>query len=210
MAREIAMLDTLVLKHVATRRLGPMIGRRNDSQAAEDARAVQAVLAGDLHVFRELYDRYVRLIRAVCHDFTHDRHRTQDLVHEVFLKAYQRLRQLRQPAQFGPWLLKIARHACCDWQRQRARDPHVYVGLEPDGGATTTNTPDERIDALKKALTRLPERERLAIHLAYLEEQPAEHARRLLGLSQSGFYRVLDRARAKLERMLSEDEEVDR
>jgi RNA polymerase sigma-70 factor (ECF subfamily) len=202
------MPDSMALECDTTRRLGSMTGRGYDGHARADARAVLAVLAGDRQVFGELYDRYVRLIRAICYDSTHNHHRTQDLVHEVFFKAYRRLRQLRRPERFGPWLLKIARHVCHDWQRRRARDPHVYIGLDPDGDAIASDAPIARLDALRQALKELPERERLVIHLAYLEEQPAEYARRLLGLSRSGFYRVLDRARTRLQGMLSDDEEV--
>jgi RNA polymerase sigma-70 factor (ECF subfamily) len=204
------MLDTMVLKHVATRQPEAMIGRETDRSAADDARAVRAVLAGDVHVYRELYDRYVRLIRAVCQDYTQDRELTQDVVHEAFLKAYQRLHQLRRPERFGSWLLKIARSASLDWLRQRARDPHVYVGLEPGAEAEACSAPDDRLRSLRRAIAELPEKERLAIHLAYLEEQPAEHARRLMGLSRSGFYRVLERARTRLENVLSQSKEVTR
>ncbi len=204
------MLDALVLRHVTTRRRGSMSGREADCQTDDDARAVRAVLDGDLHTFRALYDRYFRLIHAVCCDFTHDRDLAQDLVHDVFLKSYQRLRQLRQPERFGAWLLTIARSVCRDWRRQRARSVDAEVGLDPRVSVARETAPDERLGALQRALSELPERERLAIHLAYLEQQPAELARRLLGLSRSGYYRVLDRARTRLERMLSDEEEVTR
>ena len=204
------MFDTLLLERMTIREAKPRMPTRTETPATDDARAVRSVLAGDLHTYRVLYDRYVRLIHAVCHDVTRDRERAQDLVHDVFLRAYQRLRQLRQPERFGPWLLKIARHICRDWQRQRARDPHVYVGLEPGPDTVDALAPDDRLAALHRALSKLPERERLAVHLAYLEERPAEHARRLLGLSRSGFYRVLDRARKRLEQTLSQDQEVTR
>ena len=201
-------MDAAAVPHAISRHAGPMVKRDRDRQAADDARIVRAVLAGDRDAYGELYDRYVRLIHAVCHDATGDLHRAHDLAHEVLLRAYQRLRQLRRPEAFGPWLLKIARHAAHDSRRRRSRDPHVYVGLEPEGEPRHTPAPDDRLAALQCAVGRLPEQERLAVHLAYLEQQPAEHARRLLGLSRSGFYRVLGRARTRLQRILEHDQET--
>jgi RNA polymerase sigma-70 factor (ECF subfamily) len=53
----------------------------------------------------------------------------------------------------------------------------------------------------------LPEKERLALHAFYLQEESVEEARRVLGLSRSGFYRMLERARARLRKRLSDDQE---
>ena len=39
----------------------------------------------------------------------------------------------------------------------------------------------------------------MAVHVFYLQEHPVEHARALLGLSRSGFYRALERARKRLK-----------
>jgi RNA polymerase sigma-70 factor, ECF subfamily len=55
---------------------------------------------------------------------------------------------------------------------------------------------------LLQAIARLPQRERLALHLFYLQERPAEVAQETMRLSRSGFYRVLDRARRRLRRAI--------
>ncbi len=48
----------------------------------------------------------------------------------------------------------------------------------------------------------------MALHLFYLEEEPAAVARQIPGLSQSGFYKVLDRARRLVVEQLDEAEET--
>ena len=53
----------------------------------------------------------------------------------------------------------------------------------------------------------LGEDERLALHAFYLQDKSAEEARRIMGLSRSGFYKLLDRARAKLRRQLAYNQE---
>jgi len=50
----------------------------------------------------------------------------------------------------------------------------------------------------------LPEKERLALHAFYLQSKSADNARRIMKLSRSGFYRVLERARKRLELLLAQ------
>ena len=45
-----------------------------------------------------------------------------DIVHDVFLAAFERLASLREPAAFGAWLAAIARNRAIDYHRTRAKD----------------------------------------------------------------------------------------
>jgi len=64
-----------------------------------------------------------------------------------------------------------------------------------------------QIERLREMITTLPEKERLALHTFYLQGSSAEAARRTMGLSRSGFYRVLERARKRLEKLMSGEQE---
>ena len=69
-------------------------------------------------------------------------------------------------------------------------------------GAAAENR--EALDRLTVALDSLPDDERLAIHLYYLESDPAPAACAALNLSRSGFYKVLNRARERLALLMKE------
>jgi RNA polymerase sigma-70 factor (ECF subfamily) len=159
----------------------------------------ERLIAGDPGAFADVYDRYARLVRSICFDYTRDLTHAEDLTQEIFLRAYRRIRQLRRHDRVGGWLAAIARRACQDWQRQRGRDRHRYVAILPEVQAVETDTPEQsEIDALRNAICELPEKERMALHVHYLCEVPAEVARDLLGMSSSGFYKLIDRARRRL------------
>jgi RNA polymerase sigma-70 factor (ECF subfamily) len=157
----------------------------------DTAELVERARSGDHEAFAVLYDRHAPLIRAICFAATAHLPAAEDLSQDVFLKAYQRLHQLRDGERFLPWLCKIARHAGRDWQRRlRTIDPL------PSGIVNVVEQPEERqVTELLEAIRQLPEIERWALHLFYLHEQPADVARQMMGLSQSGFYKLLDRAR---------------
>jgi RNA polymerase sigma-70 factor (ECF subfamily) len=172
-----------------------------------DQTLIQAVLDGEKAAYEMLYDRYTPLIRSICHDNTGNLADAQDLAQDVFLRAYEKLQHLRDPDRFGKWLVGIARLRCREWQRSNSRSQNKEVS--PSGAGLVVPDPpdDSRIELLRKGIRRLPERQRLALHAFYLEGRSADSARRIMGLSRSGFYRVLERARKRLEELLVREQE---
>jgi RNA polymerase sigma-70 factor (ECF subfamily) len=182
---------------------------------------VQAVLRGDREAYGVLYDRYARLIRAICRDHTNDPHAAADLGQEVFLRAYGRLGTLADRDRFGAWLVAIARNVCREWHKEQRRPGPSATPLgtrdseascEGQCGTAVADTvgddldASERAAALRAALAELPERERTALHAFYVQEQSVEQIRNLLGLSRSGLYHVLAAARRRLAGMLRRQE----
>jgi len=172
-----------------------------------DKTLVLAVFAGDKAAYEKLYDRYAPLVRAVCYDMTGNLADAQDLAQDVFMRAYEKLGHLREPGLFGRWLVGIARLRCKEWRRQRLRSQNKSVRLNDDQAVVPNPSDDSRIELLREMITKLAEKERLALHTFYLQGNSAEAARRIMGLSRSGFYRVLDRARKRLEQLLIAEQE---
>jgi RNA polymerase sigma-70 factor (ECF subfamily) len=168
-----------------------------------DAELVARVRSGDADAFGCLYDRYARLVRAVVHRVAAGSPSTNDLTQECFLRAYRNLRRLRQPERFGAWLVGIARQVAREHRRQLRRDRHRFVTndslqVEVEANPTGAVQTGEEIAILIRLVEELPERERLAIHAFFLQEQSAVQAAEVLGLSRSGVYALLERALARL------------
>lgn len=175
----------------------------------EDAELVRAVLGGDRRAYGTLYDRYVRLIEAVCFDYARGVADAQDLCQEAFLLAFQRLDRLRQPDRYAAWMVGVAKGVCRDWRRGRRRAEKRTERLAAQGAAETQSTDDgpwdqEDVRRLHEALLRLPARERLAIQSYYLLGEPASRSMESLGLSSSGLYKLLGRARTRLKQWLQD------
>ena len=81
------------------------------------AATIRAVAAGDQDAFAHLYADYVRMVHAILLGRI-PRRDVDDLVQEVFLAAYTRIRELRTPAAFGGWIATIARNRATDYMRQ--------------------------------------------------------------------------------------------
>jgi len=172
-----------------------------------DRKLIQAVFAGEKAAYEKLYDCYAPLVRAICYDTTRNLTDAQDLAQDVFMRAYEKLGHLRDPDRFGKWVVGIARLRCREWRRQRLRSRDKHVGLDDAELAIANPSNDDRIEQLREMITTLPEKERLALHTFYLQGKSADNARRIMGLSRSGFYRVLERARKRLEHLLVQEQE---
>lgn len=184
-----------------------------------DGTLVLGVRNGDRSAFAELYDRRARVIRAICYDVTRDVHAAADLTQEVFLRAYRNLGHLKDPDRFAAWLVGTARQVCREWRRSRRRAQHGLAGLaeQQQASAAWSKPPEQRLVDLRdqiagllrreqRSVPSLTERERLALHLYYLQERNVEEARSVLGLSRSGFYRVLSSACERLRCIVRKQE----
>ena len=169
----------------------------NDQPTHDDL--VRRAIAGDIAAFGSLYDRTVRLVRAVAADAGPDA--ADDVTHDTFLRAYRTLKTLRDPARFAPWLVGIARLVVLERRRARRFDP--LPELTPAPASAEADASDDA-EELLRLVARLPEEERLAVRFFFLNERSIEETARLLNRSRSGTYAVLQRAKVRLARWLQE------
>lgn len=176
---------------------------------SDDANDVSAALAANSDAFARLYDRHAPLVLSLCRRSS-SRADAEDAMQETFLRAYRKLHQLDRPAGFGAWLCAIARRVCSERRRSAQRrtlhETQAAVNRPAaDCAATSRATAEqaEQLDRLTAALNALPEDERMAVHLHYLTPD-APAAAECLGLSRSGFYRLLASARQRLAALMLE------
>lgn len=170
-----------------------------------DASDVPAALAGDRDALARLYERHAPVVLSLCRRCGTPAE-ADDALQEVFLRAFRRLDQLAEPAGFRQWVYSIARRVCSERRRTgRRRARHeTEATMRSTQLDSPVSTPaeaaeqSEQLDRLSAALDRLPEDERLAIHLHYLDPDPPVAAAAALGLSRSGYYKLLHRARRRL------------
>jgi len=178
----------------------------------EDASDLRAAVAGDHQAFARLYDRHAAVVLSLCRHHLRSDTEADDALQETFLRAYKKLDRLDRPEGLRSWLYAIARRVCAERRRadsRRARHEGQAVIRQmnrPEASATAPGQVDraERMERLDAALDSLPDRERLAIHLHYLEPNPPAAAASALGLSRGGFYKLLHRARARLASLMRE------
>ena len=157
---------------------------------------------GNKPALAELYDRYAPLVRALCFDRTGDLQLALDITQDVFLIVLTELSRLKHPSRFQQWLMAIAHNKLADHYRCGARTQRLKERISAESFDPVEK---EQQMQLRKAISSLPEQERLAVHLFYIEGMPAKNISQLLHLPLRTAYSVLARARKSLKRQLSQE-----
>ena len=163
---------------------------------------------------QQAYGRIVRAcqntVTAIALAITRDIAASEDIAQEAFLRAWQRLAQLNQPASFLPWLRQITRNLARDWLRANrhralsgeAADLAIAMAADPaPSPAEHLLQVEEEIAALD-IISALPEESRETLLLYYREGQSSQQVASLLGLSDAAVRKRLSRARASVREEL--------
>src|SRR5690349_6787151 len=87
-----------------------------------EAELIAAVLAGDAASFEPLVQKYSPRLFATARRYARRESETEDIVQEIWLKAFQKLRSFRGDAPFEHWLMRMAVRTCYDFLRGHRRN----------------------------------------------------------------------------------------
>ena len=144
--------------------------------------------------FEELYDSHDRLAYARAMEVLKDHHLAEDAVQETFVRVSRSLDRGAYPEYPGPWIRTIARNEALRIAGRLGKivQLHGDVPIQP---------PQEKVDDLdehrkvRETLDRMETDEADLLADRYLEHQSPESLRRSAGLSGSGFWKRLRKAK---------------
>ena len=179
-----------------------------------EAELIAAVLKGDAASFEPLVEKYSPRVFATARRYARRESEVEDIVQEVWLKAFERLRSYRAEAPFEHWLMRLAVNACYDSLRshQRNRETTFAELTDPeedwlDRFVSHPDTAEENADAARQLIQRVMERlspaARLIITLLEIEERSVKEIAQLTGWSVPLVKVRAFRARAEMRRILS-------
>ena len=172
--------------------LTPRFGAGDASRLAP---TIRAAAAGDREAFGQLYACYVRMVHAVLLGRV-PRRDVDDLVQDVFLTAFTRLKGLREPAAFGGWLATIARNRATDHLRRSHEQVELPDEL-PGGEAIEADTL-----AVLDAVRKLPDAYRETLLMRLVEGMTGAEIADRAGLTEGSVRVNLHRGMALLREKL--------
>src|SRR5213595_4135329 len=87
-----------------------------------EAELIAAVLKGDAASFEPLVQKYSPRVFATARRYARRESEVEDIVQEVWLKAFQKLKSFRGEAPFEHWLMRLAVRTCYDFLRAHKRN----------------------------------------------------------------------------------------
>lgn len=179
-----------------------------------DSELIAAVLKGDSSSFEPLIKKYQPRVFATARRYARRESEVEDIVQEVFLKAFQKLSSFRGEAPFEHWLMRLAVRTCFDFLRghQRNREKPFTELSEPetdwlDRFVTEPDSASDHADAarqlINKVLEKLSPANRLVITLLEIEDRSVKEISKLTGWSVPLVKVRAFRARAEMKKILS-------
>lgn len=98
--------------------LSGLFGKNPEQAERELARRARE---GDAGAFREIFDRCAPAVRRFSRDLLRDGVAADEATQETFIRAFDRVKSLRQEDRLLAWLLGIARRVCFEHHRRNRR-----------------------------------------------------------------------------------------
>jgi len=168
----------------------------------QDGEIVEAITAGDAAGLAAAYDRYAPALYAYCRSLLADAADAADAVQDTFIITAAKVRGLRAPERFRPWLYAVARNEC--FRQLRALGLSAPLDVVPE---VTAQQPDpaagpgrEELRALvAAALTGLNPGDREVIELNLRHTLDGADLADALGVSRTQAQALVSRARSQFE-----------
>ncbi|MFH1862078.1 MAG: RNA polymerase sigma factor [bacterium] len=168
---------------------------------AEDRELVERFQSGEEGAFNLLVRKYQTRVFQLVYGFVGIHEEAQDLSQEIFLRAYQKLKEFRGESSFFTWLYRIAVNVSLNTVRKaRLRK---FLSLE-NAGLTISNPaplPDQLMEErettrkLQRAIQKLPNKQKTVFLLRYYHQLPhaeiAQILNRDLGTIKANYHQAI-------------------
>ena len=149
----------------------------------EDDKWVQLAVKGDEKAYAELSNKYQKPLYFHIRKMIRETDYVEDLVQDIFMKAFKNLKNYKNDYAFSTWLYRIATNHTIDYLRKKKLDTfsintdssdedQAPIQLEDED--THTDEPmirRQRKNKVHEAIDQLPEKYRLIILKRHIEEK---------------------------------------
>ncbi|MFW5921575.1 MAG: sigma-70 family RNA polymerase sigma factor [Polyangiales bacterium] len=171
----------------------------------DDVRDMLAVSRGDRAALARLYDRHAPLMLALGQRLLRDRREAEDVLHDVFVEAWQRAGDF-DPARGSPktWLTLRMRSRCLDRLKSagRARTQHATGSMAEKlgGGVSPGMSAVGDASRMRRGLEALPESQRQVMVMGYFDGLSCSEIAEELGVPIGTVKSRMAAAMSKLKR----------
>jgi len=186
-----------------------------------DTALVRRAAAGDVAAFGQLVQRYQRPMAALVSRMTDHPDDVDDIVQELFVRAWKGLPRFRGDAQFSTWIYRVAVNTAIKHRSRRRGETAISLSTEdltrgadslagaadsvaPHGGADpmVAAMRRERDTEIKAAVDALPEKQRTVVVLHYFDGHSCEEISKIVGCSLGTVWSRLHYACKRLKGVL--------
>lgn len=169
--------------------------------------------------FETIYHQHEDLVFNLCLHYLQNRQDAEEAMQDIFVKIHTKLSSFEGNSSLKTWIYRIAVNHCLDVLRARKRRnslafiTHLFLGkTEKPLEIPQFNHPGvlledrEALENLFKKINQLPENQRTALILKYLDDLPQREIADIMQVSEKAVESLLQRAKQNLEKKLGDGE----
>ena len=150
--------------------------------------------------------RYQNRVYGFAFHYLGNREEAEDVTQEVFIKAYNSLKQYDPKYKFSSWILKITTNYCLDL-RKKKKVTMVELNTDLENNETSTSAEDlyihkENKQSIAQAINSLPDKYKILIILYHNQNHSYQEISEMLQLPITKVKNRLYRARGMLKETL--------
>ncbi|MGH4118999.1 RNA polymerase sigma factor [Clostridium sp.] len=141
---------------------------------------MQRIKTKDREAFKELFDTYREKVYRMSYIILKDKTASEDVLQEVFIQVYLKIRDLKHTGAFEVWLYRITMNCCRKFIKKENKINTINVNENYDTYTdiqdNEINTPEniivnqELCKEVMNVLYELPEHQRISLTLFYYNE----------------------------------------
>ncbi len=181
----------------------------------QDLEIIRRCQKGEWDLFASLVDKYKRWVFSHLYRWVGQKETAEEMAQEVFLKAFQDLKNFRQQAKFSTWLFQITLNQARDfWRLQKRREEKKEELSAASLSSFSKEGPEdlvfveEAITHLRAMLQSIPSIYRETLSLRYLSELSLEEVAQVQGEGLSNVKMRVARGLTQLRKKFAEREKI--
>ncbi len=181
--------------------------------SSDEQRFIKEFQEGNEQSFNQLVIRYQEKIYWIVRRMIPDHDEADDVVQNVFIKAYHSLRGFKGESSFYTWIYRIAINLSLNeirrkkFRRTLSIDDDLHQVSSDEAGALEQMESAERTRRIERAIELLPEKQKKVFLLRYYEELPYDEIAKILKTSVGGLKANYFHAVKKIGQHLKNEEE---
>lgn len=154
---------------------------------------------GDQQAYETLVNHFIKLVQFTAYSIINDGALAEDITQDTFIKAWQNLDNLKEPAKFPAWLLTICRNTARDYKKGQPQTVRLEEVAEPVSISQTVEPKlSERQERLLETIRQLPEDYQNILMLRYFDDCSYKEIAQRLSMNVSAVGEKLCRIRQML------------
>ncbi|AYQ31912.1 RNA polymerase sigma factor [Runella sp. SP2] len=158
--------------------------------------------------WEKAYRQNINKLIGVGYRYTTDREIAEDLAHDAFLLAYEKVAEFEGKGPFEAWLRRIMVNQCLQYLRDQQKQKYITDFLQHEMENTEESTYEEKQDfseaELLAVINQLPEHHKMVFNLYVIDGFSHAQIAKELGISEGTSKSHLARARKRIKELLNQ------